>query len=37
MIVAANITKDLDKLFDARPRLMDYAAKGQLTPQYLRV
>ncbi|THV67875.1 hypothetical protein D6D19_08365 [Aureobasidium pullulans] len=35
MIVAANITKDLDKLFDARPRLMDYAAKGQLTPQYL--
>ncbi|CAD0110861.1 unnamed protein product [Aureobasidium uvarum] len=35
MIVAAKITRDLDKLFDSRPRLMDYAAKGQLTPQYL--
>ncbi|KAG9943264.1 hypothetical protein KCU85_g8792, partial [Aureobasidium melanogenum] len=35
MIIAAKITRDLDKLFDSRPRLMDYAAKGQLTPQYL--
>ncbi|KAG9698313.1 general substrate transporter, partial [Aureobasidium melanogenum] len=35
MIIAAKITRDLDKLFDSRPRLMDYAAKGQLTPQHL--
>ncbi|KAI5237081.1 hypothetical protein E4T43_08203 [Aureobasidium subglaciale] len=35
MIVAAKITRDLEKLFDSRPRLMDYAAKGQLTPHYL--
>lgn len=35
MIVAAKITRDLDKLFDSRPRLMDYAVKGQLTPQHL--
>ncbi|KAI4726155.1 MFS quinate transporter QutD [Aureobasidium sp. EXF-10728] len=35
MVVAAKITRDLEKLFANRPRLMDYAAKGQLTPQYL--
>ncbi|KAG9666012.1 hypothetical protein KCU99_g10050, partial [Aureobasidium melanogenum] len=35
MIIAAEITRDLDRLFDSRPRLMDYAAKGQLTPQHL--
>lgn len=35
MIIAAKITRDLDKLFDSRPRLMDYAAKGQLTPRHL--
>jgi hypothetical protein len=35
MIVAAKITRDLDKLFHSRPRLMDYAAKGQLTPRHL--
>jgi hypothetical protein len=35
MIIAAKITRDLDKLFESRPRLMDYAAKGQLTPRHL--
>lgn len=35
MIIAAKITRDLDRLYDSRPRLMDYAAKGQLTPRYL--
>ncbi|KAG9518422.1 general substrate transporter, partial [Aureobasidium melanogenum] len=35
MIIAAEITRDLDRLFGSRPRLMDYAAKGQLTPQHL--
>ncbi|KAH0365794.1 putative aromatic aminotransferase Aro8, partial [Aureobasidium melanogenum] len=35
MIIAAKITRDLDKLFDSRPRLMAYAAKGQLTAQHM--
>jgi hypothetical protein len=35
MNIAANITKDLNRLFDSRPRLLDYATRGQLTAQHL--